>query len=86
VTDPRTASGDPRLRILLPLLPLGRTLAFWCNHEVRRLRDPDGEPTGRQLLALNRLGALAPVQPGQVAPLTKAQAAWLIDALKGETP
>jgi hypothetical protein len=78
--------NDPRIHNLVLTIAPSRALAFWHDGEVRRLIAPDGEPTGRQLLALNRIGALAPTLPGQVEPLTKAQAAWLIDALKDKAP
>jgi hypothetical protein len=67
------------------LLELGRTSAFWFAGELRELRDPDGSPTGRQLLKLNWLGLLAAaVEPRQVAPLSKGQADWLLDLALGD--
>jgi len=50
--------------------------------DVRELIEPDGQPTGRQLLKLNRLGALALVEPGQVEPVQKGTAAAAIDAMR----
>ena len=52
--------------------------------ELRELREPDGEPTGRQLRALNRAGCLAAVEPGKATPLSKGACAWLLDRV-GET-
>ena len=51
---------------------------FWREGEWRDLADPDGPPTGRQLLRLNRLGMLELVVPGSAQPLTKAEAAAAI--------
>jgi hypothetical protein len=56
-----------------------RVLSFIVDGQVRVLRDPDGPPTGAQLRWLNRHGLLAVVAPGEAAPLTKAEAAYLID-------
>jgi hypothetical protein len=68
------------------LLELGRITSFSFNGEVRELVDPDGLATARQLLKLNRLGLLAAVDPAQ-APLSKSEAAWLIDqAVKDKSP
>lgn len=49
--------------------------------DVRELIEPAGQPTGRQLLKLNRLGGLALVEPGQVEPIQKGTAAAAIDVL-----
>jgi len=49
--------------------------------EVRELIEPDSQPTGRQLMKLNYLGALALVEPGQVEPIQKGSAAAAIDLL-----
>lgn len=49
--------------------------------KVHELREPEGPATGRQLLKLNALGALAVVEPGQVDPIRKGDAAGAIDAL-----
>lgn len=45
----------------------------------RELRNPDGPPTGRQLLRLNHEGQLNLADPGQVMPITKAEAAAALD-------
>jgi hypothetical protein len=67
------------------LLSLGRITGFTFGGERRELINPDGSPTARQLLKLNALGLLAAVEPGQVEPLTKAEAAWVLDrALRDE--
>lgn len=48
--------------------------------DLRLLRDPDGEPTPRQVMALWRLGLLVvALDEDDRARFTKAQAAWLID-------
>ncbi|MBA3377024.1 MAG: hypothetical protein H0U00_14640 [Actinobacteria bacterium] len=52
---------------------------FWREGEWCELVDPDGPPTGRQLLRLNRLGLLQVVEHA-VPPLTKGEAAYVIDA------
>ena len=53
--------------------------------EVRELRDPDGSPSARQLLRLNRLGALLLVEAcDEVQPITKGDAAGALDALLPE--
>ena len=51
------------------------------NGDVREIADPHGKPTPRQFGALNRAGALAIVEPGQVEPITRGEAAGAIDAL-----
>jgi hypothetical protein len=67
------------------LLELGRSTRFVFNDVPRELNDPDGPATARQLRRLNELGLLAVVEPWQVPPLTKGQAAWVLDAaLKDE--
>ena len=48
--------------------------------DVRELIEPAGLATHRQLHLLNRRGLLAVVEPGQAVPLTKAEAAYAIDA------
>ena len=54
------------------------------DDEWRKLREPDGAPTGRQLLWLNAAGCLDLVWPGQAQPVTKGEAAWAIDhAVRG---
>jgi hypothetical protein len=69
---------------LVRLLELGFNTAFVFDGERRELSEPDGLPTGRQLMKLNALGLLAAVEPRQ-KPLTKGEAAWLLDeALKDE--
>ena len=55
---------------------------FQFEGHVRALKEPDGPPTLRQLARLNYLGALVIVEPGQVAPITKAQAAGALDVLE----
>jgi hypothetical protein len=64
---------------LVRLMQLGRNTRFVHEDEVRELVEPDGRPTGRQLMKLNALGYVAVVEPGQVEPLTKGGAAWLLD-------
>jgi hypothetical protein len=70
---------------LVRLLDLGRSTVFVFNDVPREINDPDGPATARQLRRLNELGLLTVVEPGQVPPLTKAEAAWTLDvALKNE--
>jgi hypothetical protein len=64
---------------LARLLELGFNTRFVFGNEVRELVEPSGPATPRQLARLNRLGLLAVVEPGQVEPLTKGEAAWLLD-------
>jgi hypothetical protein len=53
---------------------------FYDQHGTwRELRDPDGPPTARQLMALHRAGALR-LAPLGSSTFTKAQAASLIDS------
>lgn len=59
--------------------PYGEIRSFVTNSEERVLTDPDGPPTGPQLLALWRAGALALVLPDPWNQWTKAQCAWAID-------
>jgi hypothetical protein len=54
--------------------------------QTRKLLNPGGPPTGRQLLRLNSLGALAVIEPGRVPPLTKGQAAGALDTLLRQEP
>lgn len=64
---------------MTPRQPLGRITGFAVDGEWRELCDPDGPPTGRQLLRLNRLGLLAIAEHAIAKPITKGEAAWLID-------
>jgi len=57
------------------------TAYFHESGAIRELIEPAGQPTGRQLLKLKYLGALALVEPGQVEPISKGKAAGAIDAL-----
>ena len=66
---------------LKPLKAQFVTAYFHESGEIRELIEPDGHPTGRQLLKLNRLGALALVEPGQGEPIQKGTAAAAIDVL-----
>ena len=66
---------------LLRFVPIRR---FVFEGHVRELKEPDGPPTGRQLLRLNALGALALVEPGQLQPITKGAAAGALDVLELE--
>jgi hypothetical protein len=56
--------------------------SFVFEGEVRELKDPDGPPTTRQLARLNYLGGLAIVEPGQIDPISKGQAAGALDVLE----
>lgn len=49
--------------------------------EVSELKDPHGRATWRQLVKLNALGVLAVIEPGQVEPIAKGEAAAAIDHL-----
>jgi hypothetical protein len=64
--------------------PLGEIRSFVVDGEERILADPDGPPTGRQLLALWHADALALVLPDPANEFTKAQAAWAIDWARGD--
>lgn len=55
---------------------------FVFEGHVRELKEPDGPPTLRQLARLNYHGALAIIEPGQLRPITKAQAAGALDELE----
>jgi hypothetical protein len=69
------------------LLTLFEVLEFVDRRtgEVRSLADPHGPPSGRQLLALWHMAALAVVHPdNEKHDFTKAQAAWAIDWLRGD--
>jgi hypothetical protein len=68
----------------LRLLPRRCLYRFLHRGEWRELRDPTGPPTGRQLLRLNHSGALALVEPGQVEPISKGEAAYALDVLGRE--
>ena len=61
------------------LEPLGRIESFEIDGELRQLAEPDGPPTGRQLLALWGDGMLAIVRPDPRNEFTKAEAAWAIN-------
>jgi hypothetical protein len=50
-----------------------------ASGEWRELRDPDGPPTARQLVALHRAGALTLSGPGTRVPFAKGEAAVVID-------
>ena len=52
--------------------------------KVHELRTPEGSATARQLLKLNAIGALAVVEPGQVDPIRKGEAAAALDLLVRE--
>jgi hypothetical protein len=74
-----------------PIKParLGRVVEFVDARtgDMRALKDPDGPATPNQLRKLNALGLLAAVEADHGQPLTKAEAAWLIDdALHGDDP
>jgi hypothetical protein len=62
-----------------------RIVGFLFGDEWRELVEPDGEPTARQLLALNAAGCLELVWPGRAEPITKGEAAWAIANVKQET-
>ena len=64
--------------------PLGEILCFVApDGSLREIADPDGRPTGRQLEALWAAGALRITYPEpDVAPFTRAQAAWAIDHVR----
>lgn len=61
---------------------VGELRSFTIDGELRHLENPDGPPTGRQLLALWHAGAIALVLPDPWNQFTKAQAAWAIDWAK----
>lgn len=65
--------------------PYGEIHAFVMDGEERLLSDPEGPPTGRQLLALWHVGALALVLPDPFNQFTKAEAAWAIDWTRNDT-
>ena len=69
----------------LRLLRFAPIRSFVFEGQVRELKEPDGPPTARQLLRLNALGALAVVEPGQLGPITKGEAAGALDVLELET-
>jgi hypothetical protein len=50
------------------------------SFEWRELRDPDGPATWRQLRRLNREGRLELVPAGTAVPISKAEAAFALDA------
>ena len=52
---------------------------YTAADEWRVISDPDGPPTGRQLLRLNAAGMLELVDPGTAHPITKAEAAAAIE-------
>jgi hypothetical protein len=58
--------------------------SFVVGGEERFLTDPDGPPTGRQLLALWHAGALALVLPDTWNQFSKAQAARVVGYVKGD--
>lgn len=59
--------------------PYCEVRSFVVDGEERLLVDPDGPPSGRQLLALWHAGALAHVLPDPWNQFTKGEAAWAID-------
>ena len=66
-------------------LTLGEIRSFTFNGYERVMQNPDGPPTGRQLLALWHEGALAIVHPDAEAHVfSRAEAAWAISWLKGD--
>lgn len=67
----------------VPIPHLGETCSFVVDGETRVLENPDGPPTGRQLLALWHADMLALVLPDPCNEFTKAQAAWAIDWARG---
>lgn len=70
----------------VPFPHFGEIRSFIVDGEERFLGNPDGSPTGRQLLALWHAGALALVLPDPANELfTKAQAAWAIDYLRDDS-
>jgi hypothetical protein len=68
---------------LLAAVPI---TSFIFEGHLRELKEPDGPPTPRQLARLNYLGALAIVEPGQLGPITKGQAAGALDVLQEPEP
>jgi hypothetical protein len=73
-------SGHP---VPLPR-PYREIRSFFKNGEVTLLGNPDGRPTGRQLLALWHAGALALVLPDPWNQFSKAQAAGAIDCVRSD--
>ncbi len=70
--------------VLLPR-PYREARSFTVNGEQRHLTDPDGPPTGRQLLALWHAGALALVLPDPWNQFSKAEAAAVVDYVKADS-
>lgn len=68
----------------VPLPYVGATRSFVVDGEERHLENPDGPPTGRQLLALWHADCLALVLPDPCNEFTKAQAAWAIRWARGD--
>jgi hypothetical protein len=67
------------------MIPRPSVAGFWSNGTWCELREPDGPPTGRQLLKLNRLGLLELAELPVDHPITKGEAAHAIDDItKGE--
>ena len=64
--------------------PYREARSFYVHGEERFLVDPDGPPTGRQLLALWHGGALALVLPDPWNQFTKAEAAAAVDYVKAD--
>ena len=51
----------------------------WKNGVWRGLFEPDGQPTGRQLLKFNALGLVDLTEHRVDHPITKGEAAYAID-------
>jgi hypothetical protein len=71
---------------VIRLLRFRPIMSFVFEGHVRDLKDPDGPPTPRQLARLNHLGALAVIEPGQLRPITKGDAAGALDVLEEPMP
>lgn len=72
--------------VRLRLLRFAPVYAFAVDGDRRELVDPDGPPTARQLELLNRAGAIALVEPGQLEPLTASDASGAIEAVLALLP
>ena len=68
------------------LLPRVRLTEFTDPRtgKLAHLRHPDAPATSRQLQRLNRAGLLALVEPGQVEPVTQAEAAYAVGMFAGD--
>jgi hypothetical protein len=80
VSSEQRISGSQALRRLV-VRPIS---CFTFEGERRVLREPEGTATHRQLVRLSALGLLALVEPGQVDPVTKGEAAAALDVLLRE--